>query len=173
MNAIAYRASLAVGLGSLASLLAGCNGDTSSPAMPAGSSHVAMRNANPGGIRIWAAAEQSSKLFGLSLDAKLVLKVISTESQPVKGGKPLTLKADGKDLFVTDVSGGKAGVIQEYEDGRFVRAYSPSCPVLDCSKFTGSLGDTVVDKSHVFAIMKQVQYRAGSRTVSGSGYEYW
>jgi hypothetical protein len=132
-----------------------------------------MRNANPGGIRIWAAAEQSSKLFGLSLDAKLVLKVISTESQPVKGGKPLTLKADGKDLFVTDVSGGKAGVIQEYEDGRFVRAYSPSCPVLDCSKFTGSLGDTVVDKSHVFAIMKQVQYRAGSRTVSGSGYEYW
>jgi hypothetical protein len=126
-----------------------------------------------GGIKIWAAAEQTSKLFGLSVRANHVLKVISTESQPVKGGHPLTLKVDGKDLFVTDLSGGKAGVIQEYKDGHFARAYSPDCPVSDCSNFRGVLSDTVVDKSHVFAIMEQIQYQVGSKSVSGSGYEYW
>jgi hypothetical protein len=76
-------------------------------------------------------------------------------------------------LFVTDVDGGKAGVIQEYKDGRFARAYSPDCPASKCSNFTGSLSDTVVDRSHVFAIMKQIQYQVENKTVSGSGYEYW
>ena len=64
-------------------------------------------------------------------------------------------------------------MIQEYEDGRYVGAYSPDCAVSDCSRFTGSLTDAVVDNSHVFAIMKQIQYKVGSSTVSGSGYEYW
>jgi hypothetical protein len=172
MNA-AYRAPLAVGLVSLASLLAACNGGTTSPAVPASSSDFAIPNGSSGGIQIWAAAEQTSKLFGLSLGGKRVLKVISTESQPVKGGSPLTLKVHGNALFVSDVSGGKAGVIQEYKDGHFARAYSPDCPVSDCSNFTGVLGDTVVDNSHVFAIMKQIQYQVENNTVSGSGYEYW
>lgn len=172
MKAIAYRASLAVGLMPLASLLAGCNGGTASPAIPASSSHFATPNATTG-IKIWAAAEQASKLFGLSVGAKRVLKVISTKRQPVKGGNPLTLKVDGENLFVTDVSGGRAGIIQEYKDARFVRAYSPGCPAFDCSNFTGSLSDTVVDKTYVFAIMKQLQYQVGTKTVSGSGYEYW
>ncbi len=61
-------------------------------------------------------------MFGLSFDGKRVLKVISTKRQPVKGGSPLTLKVDGKNFFVTDVSAGKAGVIQEYEDGRLFAA---------------------------------------------------
>ncbi len=143
------------------------------PASPASSSRVTAPTAGAGGVKIWAAAEQTSKLFGLSVGAKRVIKVISTENQPVKGGQPLTLKVDGKDLFVTDVSGGKAGVIQEYEDGRFARAYLPDCPVSDCSKFTGILSDAVVDKDHVFAIMQQIQYQVGNNTASGSGYEYW
>lgn len=158
---------------SLASLLAGCNGGTTSPAIPVSSSHFRKSNDDTGGIKIWAAAEQTSKLFALSLGAKVVLNVISTEDQPVKGGNPLTLKVDGKDLYVTDLRGGKAGVVQEYKDGLFARAYSPGCPVSDCSNFTGSLSDTVVDKSHVIAIMKQIQYRHGNETISGSGYEYW
>lgn len=172
MKAIGYRASLAVGLVSLASLLAGCNGGIASPAIPASSPHFTTPDTGTG-IRIWAAAEQTSKLFGLSLGAQLVLKVISTKSQPVKGGNPVTLKADGKSLFVTDLTGGKAGVIQEYKGGRFVRAYSPGCPVTQCSNFTGSVTDAVVDQHYVFAIMKQIQYQAGSQTVGGSGYEYW
>jgi hypothetical protein len=173
MNAFGHRAPLAVSLASLASLLAACNGGTSSPAIPVSSSHFGRSNDDTGGIKIWAAAERTSKLFALSLGAKVVLKVISTEGQAVKGGNPLTLKVDGNDLFVTDLSGGKTGVIQEYTDGLFVRAYSPGCPASDCSKFTGSLSDTVVDKSHVFAIMKQIQYQLGNSTISGSGYEYW
>ncbi len=173
MNAFEYRALLAVSLGSLASLLAGCNGGTTSPAIPVSSSHFRRSNDNTGGIKIWAAAEQTSKLFALSFGARLVLKVISTEGQAVKGGNPLTLKVDGKGLFVTDLSGGKAGVIQEYKDGLFARAYTPGCPASDCSNFTGSLSDTVVDKSHIFAIMKQIQYQLGNKTISGSGYEYW
>jgi hypothetical protein len=173
MNAFAHRARLAANLVCLASLLAGCNGGTTSAAIPANSSDFTRSSDNTAGIKIWAAAEQTSKLFALSSGAKLVLKVISTESQPVKGGNPLTLKVDGKDLFVTDLSGGKAGVIQEYKDGHFARAYSPGCPASHCSNFTGSLGDAVVDKSHVFAIMKQIQYKLGNKTISGSGYEYW
>ncbi len=174
MNALAHRVPLVLSLVFFASLLAGCNGGAASPAIPASSSHFATPHANARGIEIWAAAEQTSKLFGLSAGAKRVLDVISTESQPVKGGDPLTLKVDhAKNLFVTDVDGGKAGVIQEYKDGRFARAYSPDCPVSKCSKFTGSLSDTVVDRSHVFAIMKQIQYQVESKTVSGSGYEYW
>lgn len=169
----AHRAALALSPISLAALLAGCNGGTASPAIPASSSHFAKPVAIAGGIQIWAAAEQTSKLFGLSFDAKRVLEVISTESQRVKGGNPLTLKADGKNLFVTDVSGGEAGVIQEYTGGRFARAYSPGCATSDCSNFSGSISDTVVDKSHVFAIMEQIQYRVGSKTLSGTGYEYW
>jgi hypothetical protein len=173
MNAFAHRASLALSLVYLASVLAGC-GSTASPALPASSSRFTTPRANAGGIKIWAAAEQTSKVFGLSSGANRVLDVILTESQPVKGGHPLTLKVDrAKNLFVTDVSGGKAGVIQEYKDGTFTRAYSPDCPVSDCSKFTGVLSDTVVDKSHVFAIMEQIQYQVGTKTVSGSGYEYW
>ncbi|MGA8533965.1 MAG: hypothetical protein WB615_07635 [Candidatus Tumulicola sp.] len=173
MNAFEYRALLAVSLVSVASLLAGCSGGTTSPAIPVSSSHFTRSNDNTDGIKIWAAADQTSELFALSRGAKLVLKVISTEGQAVKGGNPLTLKADGKDLFVTDLSGGKAGVIQEYKDGLFVRAYSPGCPASHCSNFTGSLSDTVVDKSHVFAIMRQIQYQLGNETISGSGYEYW
>jgi hypothetical protein len=172
MKAVAYRASLAASLASIVSLLAGCDGRAALLAIPASSAEFKTPNANAG-VKIWATAEQTSKLFGLSLDGKRVLTVISTKNQPVKGGSPLTLKVDGKNLFVTDVSGGKAGVIQEYEDGRFVRGYSPSCPAANCSKFTGSIGDAVVDKSYVFAIMKQVRYQVGSKTVSGSGYEYW
>ncbi len=172
MKAIVYRSFLAGKLCFIASLLAGCQGGTTSPPLPATSAELKGPNAGAG-FTIWAAAEQTSKLFGLSLGGKSVLKVISTKSQPVKGGAPLTLKVDGKNLFVTDLSGGTAGVIQEYTDGRFVRAYSPSCPVENCSNFTGLLGDTVVDKSYVFAIMKKIQYRVGSDTVSGSGYEYW
>lgn len=173
MNASAYRTPLAVGLISLASLLTGCNGGTASPAMPASSFTFTRPNANTGDIKIWAAAEQTSKLFGLSSGGKRVLKVISTESQPVKGGNPLTLKVHGNALFVTDVSGGKAGVIQEYKDAHFARAYSPDCPVSNCSHFTGLLSDTVVDNGHVFAIMQQIQYQVGENTISGSGYEYW
>ena len=173
MNAFEYRAILAVSLVSIASLLAGCNGGTTSPAIAVSPSHFSRSNDNTGGTEIWAAAEQTSQLFALSSGAKVVLKVISTEGQAVKGGNPLTLKVDGKDLFVTDLSGGKGGVIQEYKDGLFARAYLPGCPASDCSKFTGSLSDTVVDKSHVFAIMKQIQYQLGSKTISGSGYEYW
>ncbi|MBV8117712.1 MAG: hypothetical protein JOZ01_07015 [Candidatus Eremiobacteraeota bacterium] len=173
MHAFANRALLAASLVSVAALLAGCNGGSASPAIPGGSAEFTRPNAKPAGIKIWAAAEQTSKLFGLSSGGASVIKVISTESQPVKGGNPLTLKVDGNDLFVTDVSGGKAGVIQEYDDARFVRAYSPDCPVSSCSNFTGSLSDTVVDKNYVFAIMKLIQYQAGSQTISRSGYEYW
>jgi len=174
MNAFPNRALLALSLAWVASLLASCNGGTTPPAIPASSPLLTVPHADAGGIRIWAAAEQTSTVFGLSLGAKRVLKVISTESQPVKGGDPLTLKVDrAKNLFVTDVSGGKAGVIQEYKDGSFTRAYSPDCAVSNCSKFTGLLADTVVDNNHVFAIMKQIQYKIGSYTVSGSGYEYW
>jgi hypothetical protein len=173
MNAFGRRAYLAVSLVSLAWLLAGCNGSSASPAIPVRSSDFRRSIDNTGGIKIWAAAEQTSKLFALSLGAKRVLKVISTEGQTVKGGNPLTLKVDGKDLFVTDLSGGKTGVIQDYKNGVFARAYSPGCPASDCSKFTGSLSDTVVDKSHVFAIMKEIQYHLGNKTISGSGYEYW
>lgn len=174
MSTSAHRPPLALSLVCLA-LLAGCNGNTTSSAIPASSSlFTTPPNVNVGGIRIWAAAEQTSTVFGLSLDAKSVLKVISTESQPVKGGHPLTLKVDhAQNLFVTDVSGGKAGVMQEYRNGSFTRAYLPDCPVSDCSNFTGSLTDTVVDSNHVFAIMKKIQYKVGSHTVSGSGYEYW
>jgi hypothetical protein len=174
MNAFANRALLTLSLACVSSLLAGCNGGTTPPAIPASSPHFTMPHADAGGIRIWAAAEQTSTVFGLSLGAKRVLKVISTESQPVKGGDPLTLKVDrAKNLFVTDISGGKAGVIQEYKAGSFTRAYSPDCAVSDCSKFTGMLTDTVVDNNHVFAIMKQIQYKVGGNTVSRSGYEYW
>lgn len=173
MNAWGYRARIAVSLGSLATFLVGCSGGTASPAIPVSSSQFTIPNANTGGTQIWAAAQQTSKLFGLSPGAGRILKVISTENQPVKGGNPLTLKANGNDLFVTDVSGGKAGVIQEYKDGHFARAYSPGCPVSNCSNFSGLVSDTVVDNSHVFAIMKQIQYQAGNNTVSGSGYEYW
>ena len=169
-----HRGPLALGLVFLPSLLAGCNSGTTSSAIPASPSHFTTPHANADGIRIWAAAEQTSTVFGLSVSAKRILDVISTESQPVKGGDPLTLKVDhAKDLFVTDLSGGKAGVIQEYKDGRFTRAYSPDCAVSDCSNFTGLLTDTVVDNSHVFAIMERIQYKVGGYTVSGSGYEYW
>jgi hypothetical protein len=173
VNVFDYRAFLAVSLATLASLLAGCNNGTATPAIPISSFHFGRSNDNTGVIRIWAAAKQTGKLFGLSLGGKRVLKVISTESQLVKGGNPLTLKVHGNALFVTDVSGGKAGVIQEYKDGNFARAYSPDCPVSNCSKFTGLLSDTVVDNSHVFAIMQQIQYQVGENTISGSGYEYW
>lgn len=174
MNAFAQRALRALSLVYFASLLAGCNGGTASPAIPASSSHFTTPHANTGGVEIWAAAEQTSKLFGLSAGAKRVLDVISTKRQPIKGGNPLTLKVDrAKNLFVTDVSGGKAGVIQEYKDGHFVRAYSPDCPVSHCSNFTGSLSDAVVDNDHVFAIMERIQYHVGSKIVSQSGYEYW
>ncbi len=174
MNAFAHRALLALSLACVPSLLAGCNGGTTPPAIPASSPHFTMPHADAGGITIWAAAEQTSTVFGLSLGAKRVLKVISTERQPVKGGDPLTLKVDrAKNLFVTDVSGGKAGVIQEYKDGNFTRAYSPDCAVSNCSSFTGVVTDSVVDSNHVFAIMKQIQYKVGTYTVSGSGYEYW
>ena len=115
MNAFQHRALLAVSLVSLASILAGCNGGTASPAIPASSSHFGKSNDHTGGMKIWVAAEQTSKLFALSSDAKVVLKVISTEDQPVKGSNPVTLKVDGKDLYVTDLRGGKAGIIQEYE----------------------------------------------------------
>ena len=173
MNAFANRAFLTVSLASLVSLLAGCNGGNASPAIPSSASDVMTANGGTGGIKIWAAVEQTSKLFGLSLGGKRVLKVISTEDQPVAGGSPVSLKTFGNHLFVADVSGGKAGVIQEYTGGRFARAYSPGCPVSNCSKFTGVLGDVAVDKSHVFAIMQQIQYQAGTQTVGGSGYEYW
>jgi hypothetical protein len=174
MYASAHRALLALSLAYLASLLAGCNTGTASPAIPASSAQFTRPQANAGGINIWAAAEQSSKVFGLSRGAKHVLEVISTERQPVKGGDPLTLKVDhARNLFVTDVSGGNAGVIQEYKDGKFTRAYSPGCAVSNCSSFTGILSDNVVDHNDVFAIMKHIQYKAGSYTVSRSGYEYW
>ena len=174
MTAFAKRALLALSVACVPSLLSGCNGGTTPPAIPASSPHFTMPHADAGGIKIWAAAEQTSTVFGLSLGAKRVLKVISTESQPVKGGDPLTLKVDrAKNLFVTDISGGKAGVIQEYKSGSFTRAYSPDCAVSDCSNFTGLLADTVVDNSHVFAIMERIQYKVGGYTVSGSGYEYW
>lgn len=173
MNAFANRALLALSLACVPALLAGCNGGTTPPAMPAGSSFT-MPRIDAGGVRIWAAVEQTSTVFGLSGSTNGVLKVISTESQPVKGGDPLTLKVDGANhLFVTDVSGSKAGVIQEYRDGGFTHAYSPDCAVSGCSKFTGSLADTVVDSNHVFAIMKQMQYKVGGNTVVSSGYEYW
>ena len=164
----------ALSFGALASDLRGCNAGATSPAIPPNSARFTRPQANAGGIKIWAAAEQSSKVFGLSSGAKRVLDVISTESQPVKGGDPLTLKVDrAKNLFVTDVTGGKAGVIQEYKDGKFTRSYSPDCAVSNCSSFTGVLSDNAVDHNHVFAIMKQIQYKVGSDTVSGSGYEYW
>lgn len=174
MNVSADRALLALSLACVPSLLAGCNGGTTPPAIPAGAPHFAMPRADGGGAEIWAAAKQTSTVFGLSSGAKRVLTVISTESQPVKGGDPLTLKVDrAENLFVTDVSGGKAGVIQEYKDGGFTRAYSPDCAVSGCSAFTGLLADTVVDNNHVFAIMEQLQYKVGGNIVGGSGYEYW
>ncbi|HTA56232.1 MAG TPA: hypothetical protein VK755_15920 [Candidatus Acidoferrales bacterium] len=176
MNAFAHRAPLALSFVYLASVLAGCNAGATSPAIPPNSaqSQFTRPQANAGGIKIWAAAEQSNKVFGLSSGAKRVLDVISTESQPVKGGDPLTLKVDrAKNLFVTDVTGGKAGVIQEYKDGKFTRSYSPDCAVSNCSSFKGVLSDNAVDDNHVFAIMKQIQYKVGTYTVSGSGYEYW
>jgi hypothetical protein len=174
MKSFANRALLALSLACVPPSLAGCNGGTTPPAIPASSSHFTTPHADAGSIKIWAAAEQTSTIFGLSSGAKRVLKVISTESQPVKGGEPLTLKVDrAKSLFVTDVSGGKAGVIQEYKGGSFTRAYSPDCAVSDCSNFTGLLTDTVVDNDHVFAIMEQIQYKVGGNTLSGSGYEYW
>ncbi len=174
MNAFANRALLALSFTCVLSLLAGCNAGTAPPAMPAGSPQFTMPNADSDGIKIWAAAEQTSTVFGLSSGGKRVLKVISTESQPVKGGDPLTLKVDrANNLFVTDLSGGKAGVIQEYKSGEFTAAYSPNCAVSDCSNFKGSLTDSVVDNNHVFAIMKQIQYKVGGYTVSRSGYQYW
>lgn len=174
MNAFSNRALLALSFACVPSLLAGCNGGTAPEAMPAGSLHFTRAHADADGITIWAAAEQTSTVFGLSSGAKRVLKVISTKSQPVKGGSPLTLKVDrANNLFVTDVSGGKAGVIQEYADGTFTRAYSPACAVSGCSNFTGALADTVVDNSHIFAIMKQIQYKVGGNTVGASGYQYW
>src|ERR1700688_2650252 len=94
MNAFANRALLTLSLACVPSLLAGCSGGTTPPAIPASSPHFTMLHADAGGIRIWAAAEQTSTVFGLSLGAKRVLKVISTESQPVKGSDPLTLKVD-------------------------------------------------------------------------------
>ena len=134
MSAFAKRALLALRFACVPSLLAGCNGGTTPPAIPASSPHFTMPHADAGSIKIWAAAAQTSTVFGLSLGAKRVLKVISTESQPVKGGDPLTLKVDrAKNLFVTDISGGKAGVIQEYKSGSFTSAYSPDCAVSDCS----------------------------------------
>lgn len=174
MKALAHRATLAFSLVYSASLFAGCNGGAASPAMPVNSSHLASKRPDKGGIKIWAAAAQTNTVFGLSLGAKRVLDVISTESQPVAGGEPLTLKVDhGQNLFVTDVTGGNAGVIQEYTNGSFSRAYSPGCAVSGCSNFSGALSDTVVDGRHVFAIMKQIQYKVGSNVVSGTGYEYW
>lgn len=174
MNVFAHRAPLALSFVYLASVLAGCNAGTTSPAIPPNSAQFTRPQANAGGIKIWAAAEQSSKVFGLSSGAKRVLDVISTKSQPVKGGNPLTLKVDhAQNLFVTDVSGGAAGVIQEYKDGNFARAYLPGCAVSNCSNFTGMLTDNGVDKNHVFAIMKTIQYKVGTYTVGGSGYEYW
>jgi hypothetical protein len=170
----AYRPALALSLIYLASLLAGCNGSTASPAIPVSSSDFTTLPDKAAGIRIWAAAEQTSKLFGLSGGGKRVLDVVSTERQPVKGGHPLTLKVDhARNLFATDVSGGKAGVIQEYTDAHFARAYSPDCAVSNCSDYTGLVADSVVDSNHVFAIMKQIQYKVGIYTVTGSGYEYW
>lgn len=166
--------SLALSLLCSMSLLAGCNGGPASPALPAASSNLMRASANEDGITIWAASEQTSKLFGLSSGAKRILDVIFTERQPVKGGDPLTLKVDrARNLFVTDVIGGNAGVIQEYKDARFTRAFSPGCAVSNCSDFTGVLTDSVVDDNHVFAIMKQIQYKVGSNTVSQSGYQYW
>lgn len=174
MNAFAHRAALALSLAYLASLLAGCNGSTAPPAIPAGSSELARSDANAGGVKIWAAAEQTSKIFGLSSDGKRVLDVISTEKQPVKGGEPLTLKVDhAQHLFVADTSGGIAGVVQEYENGKFVRAYQPGCAVSNCSNFTGEVTDVVVDSKHVFAIMKKIQYETSEITVDATGYEYW
>jgi hypothetical protein len=174
MNAFAHRAPVALSLVYLASLLGGCNAGTASPGIPASLTHFTGPLANASGVKIWAAEESSSKLFGLSSGARRVLDVISTEEQPVKGSDPLTLKVDhDKNLFVTDVSGGKAGVIQEYKDGSFMRAYSPDCAVSNCSSFTGVLSDTVVDKKNIFAIMKQIQYKVGKYTVVRSGYEYW
>jgi hypothetical protein len=172
MKAFPNSALLALRLACVPLLLASCNGSSTPPAIPASSPSFRMTR-DAGGIKIWAAAEQTSKLFGLSMGAKRVLDVISTESQPIKARDPLTLKVYGRDLFVTNVSGGKAGLIQEYRDGRFARAYSPDCPVSDCSHFTGLLSDAVVDKRHVFAIMEQIEYQVGSKTVRGSGYEYW
>jgi hypothetical protein len=159
MNALANRALLAFMLACVPSLLVGCNGGTTPPAIPAS-------EADQHGIRSVVGRKTRS--------TKRVLKVISTESQPVKGGDPLTLKVDrAKNLFVTDVSGGKAGVIQEYKDGSFARVYSPDCAVSGCSKFAGLLADTVVDNNHVFAIMEQIQYKVGGSTLNSSGYEYW
>lgn len=174
MTALAYRAILTASPLCLASFLVGCNNGSASPAIPASPPGVTSRTNGTAGIRIWAAAEQTSKLFGLSRGARRVVDVISTESQPVAGGEPLTLKVDhAQNLFVTDVTGGAAGVIQEYKNGKFTAAFVPGCAVSNCSNFTGTLSDTVVDKSHVFAIMKQIQYKVGSETVSQSGYEYW
>ncbi len=174
MHAFARRVPLGLSLVTFASLLTGCN-RAASPAIPASPSYFATPHANARGVQIWAAVEQTNRLFGLSAGAKRVLDVISTERQPVKGGDPLTLKVDhAKNLFVTDVTGGKAGVIQEYKDGNFARAYLPDCAVSNCSNFTGLLTDNVVDNDHVFGIMKRLQYKVGgSSTVSGSGYEYW
>src|SRR5580692_7060646 len=85
MNAFAHRAPLALSFVYLASVLAGCNAGATSPAIPPKSaqSQFTRPQANAGGIKIWAAAEQSNKVFGLSSGAKRVLDVISTESQPV------------------------------------------------------------------------------------------
>ncbi len=60
MNAIAYRASLAGGLVSVASLLTGCDGRSAWPAIPSSSAEFQTPNANSG-IKIWASAEQTSK----------------------------------------------------------------------------------------------------------------
>jgi hypothetical protein len=174
MNAFAQRVPVALSLVCLASVLGGCNAGSVSPEIPASSAHFTRPLANTSGVKIWASEESSSKVFGLSSGAKRVLDVISTERQPVKGGDPLTLKVDhDKNLFVTDVSGGNAGVIQEFKDGKFTRAYAPGCAVSKCSSFTGVLSDSAVDKNNVFAIMKQIQYKVATYTVVGSGYEYW
>lgn len=174
MNAFAHRAPVALSLVLVASALAGCNAGTVSPGIPASLTDFTRPLANESGVKIWAAEESSNKVFGLSSDAKRVLDVISTKKQPVKGGNPLTLKVDhDRNLFVTDVSGGNAGVIQEYKDGKFTRAYAPGCAVSNCSSFTGVLSDSAADKNNVFAIMKQIQYKVGTYTTGGSGYEYW
>jgi hypothetical protein len=173
MNAFAHRAPVALSLVCLASLLGGCNAGTVTPGIPASPNLFTTPDTKAAGVTIWA-AKQRSKIFGLSNGGKRVLDVILTENQPVKGGDPLTLKVDhAQNLFVTDVTGGTAGVIQEYKDGNFARAYLPGCAVSNCSNFTGTLADTAVDKDHVFAIMKKIQYKVGTYTVGGSGYEYW
>jgi hypothetical protein len=174
VNAAAYQRPLALSFACVAAFLAGCNTGTGSPALPTSASPFTARSAKAGEIKIWAAAEQTSTVLGLSTGARRVLEVISTENQPVKGGDPVTLKVDrGQNLFVTDARGGKAGIIQEYAKGAFARAYSPACAVAKCSGFTGALTDTVVDNQHVFAIMKQIKYKVGGSIESASGYEYW